>query len=234
MRFWIFGDSFAMDHGQEQQWQHQLAKHYRCEALIDAYYGFSNERIFMNLENHLDQFAETDWIIVTGTQETRHWFFPDYPEYSNFVNIVDMDNDPLSAEQHTALDYYGRYLFNESVDAFNYYCQTHWLDAVCAARQLNLIYLPGFANTPKAIVPGVAHVVGTLTEDVSQLEFATQQDRRQWYAQHRPDSRANHLSAHNHSILATKIKNVIDGATDVIDLTQDFETGFLTARSFSA
>ena len=75
MAIWIFGDSFAMDHQDSQQWQHQLARHYNTDVLIDAYYGFSNERIFMSVENNSVNFKPDDWIIVTPTQENRHWFF---------------------------------------------------------------------------------------------------------------------------------------------------------------
>lgn len=229
MRFWLFGDSFAMDHANPQQWMHQLARHYRTEMTIDAYYGFSNERILISLENHINQFEQDDWVIVTGTQENRHWFFPDYPEYSNWLNMSAMQDDPLTEQQHTALDLYGQHLLNETVDAFNYYCQTEWLDRACRETPFNLIYLPGFANTPRARVPGRYTVIGTLTESVSAQEFDSKITRTEWYKT--LDTRHNHLSAHNHSILASKIKNVIDGVTTVIDLTDDFDRGFITLDS---
>lgn len=229
MRFWVFGDSFAMDHANPQQWMHQLARHYRTELIIDAYYGYSNERIFLSVENHLSQFDRDDWIIVVGTQENRHWFFPDLPEYSNWLNMSKMDQDPLTAEQHTALELYGKHLLNTTVDAFNHYCQTVWLDTVSKQQDLNLIYLPGFANTSRALVPGRAKVRGTLTESVSQAEFESRAARLEWYKT--LDSRHNHLSAHNHSILASKIKNVIDSNSTLIDLEEDFEQGFITLDS---
>lgn len=221
MKLWFFGDSYAADHNQDSQWQHILKDYYNCEAVFDAANGYSNERILKGVDSALCNISPQDWVIVITTDSIRRWFFENLPQYSNYYNLSSVVPD-LSKSQLTALEQYTRHLQNTTVDNFNYVCQIEWLRNI---PHRNLIHLQGFYNTD-VVCAGCAQVQGTLTESVSELEFVNNRQRELWYA--RSDTRLNHLSWRNHIILADLIRSVIDGETTTIDLTQGFESTFLT------
>lgn len=219
----VFGDSYAKDHNEPWQWQHLLARYFDCDVEICANNGWSNEKIIY--EYAQSQPAQDDWSIVITTDQTRHWFFDDHPEYTNWYNLKELSIDPSGKREHLALEMYTRYLLNPRVDAFNYVCHTAYLNSIGTDRT---IHIPGFANDAKPVTVGNTTVLGTLTDTVSECEFADETHRRLW-RQRGPDTRLNHLSRENHLILADKIAEVVQGNTTTIDLHTEFSRNFLYA-----
>lgn len=219
----VFGDSYAKDHGERWQWQHLLAQYFACDVDICADHGWSNEKIIW--EYAQSQPASDDWCIVITTDQTRRWFFDDHPEYTNWYNLKELSIDPSGKREHLALEMYTRYLLNPRVDAFNYLCQTAYLNSIATNRT---IHIPGFANGAEPAVVGTVRVRGSLTDSVSECEFADANHQRLW-RQRGADTRLNHLSTENHLILADKIAEVIQGNTLTIDLNTEFSKNFLYA-----
>lgn len=212
MKLWIFGDSYAQDHQDATQWPHLLADHYQCDIEFDADAGRSNERILWGLQQAQDRIQSQDLAVVVTTDCFRRWFWEDYPQYSNYYNLKEI-NMPNRAANWNALEHYTRYLVNPTADIINYECHLAWLSTL----DCNTVVVPGFRNLP------TEHA---LTEDVSEQEFADALHQQMW-RQRGSDTRLNHLSPHNHIVLADKIRRVIDGEGE-LDLTQDFYRNFLT------
>lgn len=218
---WVFGDSFAKDHSTDWQWQHLLAKYFNTEVRIIADAGWSNEKIIS--EFALAQVPAQDWSIVITTDQMRHWFFEHHPEYTNWYNLKKLDIDPSGKRELKALELYTRHLMNPRVDTFNWLCHTHYLSAVATDQT---IHIQGFANSAESAAVGTITTLGTLTDTVSECEFASDAHRRAWRLRG-ADTRLNHLSPVNHLTLADKIAEAIQGNTRTIDLHTQFEKNFL-------
>ena len=212
MKLWIFGDSYAQDHGVDTQWQRLLAEHYQCDIQFDALAGYSNQRILWGVKQQLPQIQSDDVVIVITTDCMRQWFWQDYPQYSNYYNLKQLEM-PNSAANWQALQHYTRWLINPVADQFTYECQLAWLNSLSC----NTVIIPAFANLPTE---------NALTELVSEQEFLDAQHQKLW-RQRGPDTRLNHLSTYNHVVLAHKISQQLDLAQPV-DLSRDFHTHFLT------
>ena len=67
-----------------------------------------------------------------------------------------------------------------------------------------------------------------MTFSVCDREFTSEQEMLLWYNQS-IDTRANHMTLENHSVLARKIVRSLDERAP-LDLEHGFATGFLTHR----
>ena len=224
MKLWIYGDSFAMDHQDDSQWHHRLQSHYECDLSITAYSGYPNEKIISSMAHNLSNIAVNDWIIIITTDEMRRWFFPDYPEYSNYYNLKKEQLDLVHKDADKALELYSRVLLNPESDKFNFVCQTYYLNQITAGR--NVIHINAFKNSAQATQVGSTRVHGTLTESLSLPEFLNDTQRKYMYMS--GDTRFNHISHNNHIHFANKLRSIIDQETNELDLTKGFELKFLS------
>jgi len=227
---YIFGDSFSVSKEYfvttpiyknnqsliEQQglvsWIDVVSNNLNTEVENYSTIGAGNEWI-MNLV--LNKFgtsiSDNDYVIVQLSASNRRWFFNDRPHLGNFHNTV--FGDAVSKSEQKAVDYYGKYLWNETADAVN--------------LNLTLLALKHIALNTKAKVLVIAAfneilgVKGCLNKACFE-EFNDQDLISAYYREHGGDLRLNHLSKDNHIILADQVINFFTQGTMV-----DFDNKFI-------
>lgn len=224
---WIFGDSFSAPPwpaGEEEKLDYKIWTKIVCEELgCDSYKnlaqsGVSNDYIFHTLANNINNMDEGDYAIIQTTQKYRQWFFED-PTLANY-SIGDLE-DYISPEQAKAVEYYIRYLQNDSLDDARFIQFSLALERIVSlVNHVRMLILPGFWG---------AHGVNGSLVQVCDAEFVSIKDVKGFYnreGRKGKDPRCNHISPVNHPVLASKVVDFFRTGK-YIDLTTGFEKGFL-------
>lgn len=219
-KLWIFGDSFAMPQpldSTETPWTVQLAKKLNVASSANfAMPGVSNDYIFYQLSEHINNADDTDYVIIQTTNKHRQWFFND-PVLANYC-IRDIDKYITEAES-SALKEFVLHLQRDELDDNRFVQFSLALERIVALlRHVKFLILPGFHNTHG--------IEGTLIQ-VCDEEFQSLDCIPPFYeANDGKDPRINHMSPDNHTILSDKIYEFFKtGKT--IDLTTGFNKHFL-------
>lgn len=235
MTVWVFGDSYVEERDCDYQWYKQLGRLLDEPVVARGQAGVSNDFVGDQLRLHLEGgvIKREDWVIVVQTQFGRQWFFRDRPELSNFAHHTDPTRIGMTREEKRATDGWLRYLNNWDSLRYQTYASSFANIGLCSwLVGCECLNLPGFDNGLAPYNPFVS-VRGSLTEWVSLLEFDTQDSYMQHLAQPGGDSRVNHLSEHNHTVLAQKLYRTRTQRAE-LDLTQGFHTlRTLTVEDFS-
>ena len=226
---WIYGDSFAVDWKLDWSWQRQLAGNLTVDRVVNqASSGCSNEWTMLKFLE--DDHQPGDVVLMFLTEPSRRLFWPEHPYYSNISSIMNTtDADELRKKEpdkvQAALDYW-THLHNYQLDELYTHMMTDMIRVKSIEREVTIRVLPCFIFNIQwtDLVP----CYGTMTETVCDGEFARVEDMPKWYGQS-IDTRANHMTLANHSVLAEKIYNSLRSG-DPIDLEQGFERGFLELK----
>jgi len=223
MTIWVFGDSYAKDHGIEWQWYKQLGKLTGQEVRAYGEGGWSNSYISTLVDHHITQgdVKPNDFVIQIQTQHIRTWFFEDRPYLGNWNGHVDARINGMSNTEYKACKTYLKYLHNPKETVWQTYANTMALVGMTHSIPCRCITLPGFWNEREPYNPHLA-VIGTLTEWVSYLEFDSDEEFQDAISTPGGDPRPNHLSPHNHGVLAQKIADAVLHNKD-INLMEGFD-----------
>ena len=214
---WVFGDSYAVDHGQEWQWFKQYAKLKGKEYKTKADYGVANSWISMQVFEHYHNkvFQPGDSIIVVTTHCIRHWFLWDHPNVSNYQNMTHLDPNHfgINKEQIHAIELYYKHIQSGYQDSFLYDANTAWLNHYAELFQqqgIEMIIIQGFPNATDIQPKGARNIKGSLFDSVCSLEFKSQKHMDEWYERDVPDQRVNHMCKDNHQVFALALADQQD------------------------
>lgn len=222
---WLYGDSFteATTDPSFKTWPSILAEKLKVNNVVNkAVPGFANTVIGYQLAKDRPNIRQDDIVFVQLTDSRRVWLFEDRPEMSNWQNMLTIDSH-LSNEQTKAINYYIKYLFNETENDFVKELVKYF--ALNSLRHANIRVMDAFS--PMGGQNGclwqtsVDEYVG---KDLDE-KLATMDSSWKKLGQ---DPRYNHLSEQNHITLANKIYTWYTQENFLLDLTTDFEKNLLT------
>jgi len=207
---WVFGDSYAVDHGLDWQWFKQYAKLTKRDWRTMADYGVANSWISMQVYEYYrnEAFKPGDTIIVVTTHCIRHWFLWDHPNVSNYQNMTHLDpaHFGITKDQITAIEYYYKHIQSGYQDAFLYDANTAWLNHYVRhfkeRLDVDMIVIQGFGNATDIQPQGSKTIKGCLFESACSMEFKSKKHMDEWYERAIPDQRVNHMLKDNHQVLA--------------------------------
>lgn len=216
---WIFGDSFSVPsavwntHPDFDNWIDIVASRLGVEGYnYSAEWGVSNDWIFAQLIDKLNDIPSGDYVIVQTTQKHRQWFFEDQPDLSNYY-VMNFEKQVSEAKANAVKEYI-THLQNDNLDHIRYIQFCLALERLCSIfDNLKILILPGFWS--------LNGCVGNLVT-VSDNEFTSKTHHEFYEKNNGKDPRVNHLSENNHKILANKILDFFQTGSTV-DLTQGFE-----------
>tara|TARA_B100001057_G_scaffold125036_1_gene123726 strand:+ start:389 stop:1066 length:678 start_codon:yes stop_codon:yes gene_type:complete len=218
-KLWIFGDSFVSplnknydkDYYPDWTWTKQLAYKLQSDLKIAALPGISNQWISKEVTKHYDQMQPGDFVVVVTTQQNRTWLIKDHPEFSNiFANSHHFDKF-LTKKQCSAVNSYIEQFAEQHdfISNIHYEWFLSWIRTKLSSKVM-LCLLPGFGTTTSHDITGKICL-----SVVEKNEFAQLQDKPMF------DKRINHLSEHNHKILADKVYKFFK-ENEKIDLSTEF------------
>lgn len=226
---WIYGDSFAVDWRVDWGWQRQVSALMDVTRVVNqACAGASNEWSAMQFRD--DRQQPGDVVIFFTTENSRQWFFKDRPHLSNLASITDTPDarelQKAEPAKYRAIMEYWLYLQRDDVDQLR---MEHMIDSIRVKQienELHLLLIPSFNSS--MMWTDLIPVKGNMTFSVCDREFVNEQEMVKWYNQS-IDTRANHMTLENHTVLARKIVRSLDEGV-LLDLEEGFATGFLTHR----
>lgn len=238
MTIWIFGDSYSREHGVEWQWFKQLSKLTGQDVQVCGQGGWSNSYISYLVDQQISNgsIKPDDFVIQIQTQHNRYWFFEDRPELGNWNGHADARKIGMSNKEYEAWETFIKYLYNPKESVWQTYANSMALVGMTHTIPCRCITLPAFWNEREPYNPHLA-VIGTLTEWVSYLEFDTEEEWRAAISQPGGDPRPNHLSEHNHGVLAQKIADAVLENKDInlmegFDIRKPRREEFLTDHAY--
>ena len=235
----VFGCSFSIAHdhkhhiiGQggeppkflplENTWTELVSQHLigTKEHNNTALCGVGNDYIFDTFTNTLPKIQNSDYVIVQPTSFLREWMFEDRPEMANFLSAKYEVGLHVSQAEADTLELYKNHVYSEHKQkiVYNAFMQSFfsWADPF-SQENIKMLILPGFHT-----IDGVEGVLC----DPSGREIGNDKAVQKHMARTGGDNRYNHFSEVNHKILANKVINFFDNATQV-DLTKDFITNIV-------
>ena len=235
----VFGCSFSLAHdhkhhliGQsgeppkflplENTWTELVSQHLigTKEHNNTALCGVGNDYIFDTFTNTLPKIQNGDYVIVQPTSFLREWMFEDRPEMANFLSAKYEVGLHVSQAEADTLELYKNHVYSEHKQkiVYNAFMQSFfsWADPF-SQENIKMLILPGFHT-----IDGVEGVLC----DPSGREIGDDKAVQKHMARTGGDNRYNHFSEVNHKILANKVINFFDNATQV-DLTKDFITNIV-------
>lgn len=223
MTIWVYGDSYCTEDDVDYNWFKQLSTISEQTVVAQGMRGVSNNWITQQIAQQSQEHEPEDCIIMIQTHENRQWFWQDKPQASNWQNHTDpVGVLDITKHQYSAAKQWITHLYNPQDIAWTTYTNSTWLASYAIPRGMRYLIVPGFINTIEPYNYFV-EVKGTLTEYVSYREFADRASYERELGSPSGDSRANHLSKHNHRVLAHKIADCVLGNSGELDLTQGFE-----------
>ena len=227
---WIYGDSFAVDWKVEWGWQRLLTAGLPDvdRVVNQACAGCSNDWIARTFRDDAQQ--PGDYVVLMPTESSRQGFWKDRPHLSNLPSIVDTkDAAELKRQEpekyQAVLDYF-IYLQDHKVDELRLEHFGYAVRVLMIERELNLRVIPSFLTNWN--YTDLVFVNGNMTFSVCDQEFTSKHEMDLWYAQS-IDTRANHMTQHNHRVFADKLLNSFHNGQP-IDLETDFKRHMLTHR----
>lgn len=231
---YIYGDSFGADWKTDWQWHRQLVSKLNMNGVrIDRVVnqcvcGCSNDYSFDMFTKDRQKPGDVVIFLITGIDRQTYWW--DKPYLCNLKSITETeaakdlkatDTDKYNA----ALDYW-IHLDNYHLNFRRLEQLVYSLRVMQIERELKFQMIPCFPaeiNWTDQI-----EVIGNLTDTVCDGEFVTLDDAEEWYSTSM-DTRANHMVLDNHTVLANKVYSALVH-NEKIDLTKDFQRGFLTNK----
>ena len=221
---YITGDSFSQiipDDVNDQVWPIQLARIINAKLQNTSCYGVSQDWNWSILEDWSDKITSDDQLIVVLTDPGRFWFIEDKPELSNSW-IVESEFEKLigNIEIKKAIEYYIQYIQRPKIDCRFLMCRLGWLNNLVRInnwkKPLILLafdqFIPNLQHYPDlTIVPGnLMHVSHAETDINDPIDYKF------------VDTRHNHFTLSNHTILATKIGKFLTTGEEI-----DLKSGFI-------
>lgn len=222
-KLYITGDSFSQLHPtdiNEKVWPIQLARYINAELLNVSSVGVSQDWNWSILDKWSTEISSDDQLIVLLTDPGRFWFIEDKPELSNSW-IVESEFEKLIGNNNLkkAIEYYIQYIQRPELDFRFLMFRLGWLNNLVKMnnwkKPLILMAFKQFIPNPQhypdlIIVPGnLMHVSHAETDVNDPIEYKF------------VDTRYNHFTLSNHTILATKIGKFLTTGEE-IDLTAGF------------
>lgn len=217
---WVFGDSFVspinyMIYNNTEElpdyaWTRQISEKIKHDLKLIAMPGVSNQWISNKINEHEENMAQGDTVIIVTSEPNRTWLLEDIPEFSNiFVNNLDK---LIPKKQNKAIQSYVENfgIQHDFISQIHYDWFLHW----CRSKLSNkfmLCILPGFTNTDMHDTVDNNATLKTIDEQ----EFAQLQDKAMY------DKRLNHMRKENHTILADKVYKFLSTG-EKIDLSTEF------------
>lgn len=230
MKLWIYGDSFAVDWREPWVWQRQFANRIGVERVYNqACSGTNNEWILKTFADDEGRQEPGDIALIFLTEPARQWWIKDRPELSNLSSIIDTkdakefkDQDP---QVFDAIINYYTYLDRPDLTDFRLAMMTDFIRVKSIERELRLQVIPCF--NMNIDWTDLYPVHGNMTFSVCDGEFASRSEIPNWYNTS-IDTRANHMTLENHTVLADKLYERFTNPDGLLNLEDSaWVTGFL-------
>jgi hypothetical protein len=230
---WVFGDSFTKhsQSNQEDFWTFKLAKMLGVQTYHNwSQYGVSNEYICDGFIEHSDNIQQDDYLIFIITWKSRHWFFEDRPEVSNF-NM--MSNGVIYKEygkqSENAVKTFEKYLDSERLANIKLNWYYGYLNFV-ETHFPNTLIIPGFDNDfHRAFnfqVDGNLYPIGA--NEFETPKIGKEIFEKKWGSL---DRRVGHMANTNHEILADKVYQTFTNKIP-LDLHNGFKKEFINLSNY--
>jgi hypothetical protein len=230
MQLWIYGDSYAVDWREPWVWQRQFAKRMGVERVYNqACSGTNNEWILKTFADDGAQQKPGDIALIFLTDTTRRWWIEDRPELSNLASIINTkdanefkNQDPKVFD--AIIDYY-TYLHRPDLTDFRLAMMTDFIRVKSIERELRLQVIPCF--NMNIDWTDLYPVHGNMTFSICDKEFVSFDEIDEWYNTS-IDTRANHMTLENHTVLADKLYERFTNPDGLLNLEDsEWATGFL-------
>tara|TARA_B100001057_G_scaffold490743_1_gene579631 strand:- start:2505 stop:3299 length:795 start_codon:yes stop_codon:yes gene_type:complete len=228
----IYGDSFGADWNANWQWHRQLVAMLNTNGkgitrvVNQSVSGCSNDYSFDLFSR--DRQKPGDVVLFLLTEPSRQTFWMEKPHVGNLRSITDTDTavelKKLDEQKYRAALDYWTYLDDFHINYLRLQQLIYSLRVLQIERELMFQMIPCFDMDLDWT--DQVEVIGSLTQTVCDGEFVSEKDMLEWYSTS-IDTRANHMVANNHTVLANKVFDALM-FKKTIDLTQDFEKAFLT------
>ena len=234
-KIWTFGDSYGvhLTHDtnivNEWFWAYDVAKQLRCDDYINyAQMGISNDYTQHTIQEHLDEIAQDDYVIIISTAISRRWFIESLPYFSNFY--INNLKEAVGQDVVNAIKQYLTHLYNPKDEKLNFHRFLGWIHYITDKHNLNVIVIPGFESETYPISHKYT-VTGSLYT-VCYNEFVTTGDRIWYYDDYCKgrDKRSGHMSKDNHKTLADKIVNTLQNNAP-LDLSTGFQEKLISIKT---
>lgn len=231
MSLYIFGDSFAAQHTEDIEkinmaWTTQLSQKLNMDIKNFALEGSSLEYTYLLFNNIKHKLDENDIIIIVLTDLSRKWILKDIPQKTSFPMIEYFYKHDKKLMRF--VEYYFCNAHNieiEKVNLYNFTCMVSSITKHFKIKPLIMIAFSkkdyGYSGIDEIEIRKIHKntAVGSLCS-VSKKEYSSNYS---YTSKNNIDSRLNHLSFCNHSILADKILKYIL-FKEPVDLSTDFIT----------
>lgn len=218
MNLHVYGDSFSTPNrpnsGVDRTWNEIVSDALGVENVNYAASGVSNDWIYYQVIESAPKWEDGDYVIIQLTAPSRDWVIEDQPMLSNLLNCKLTDTSNLLGKNIIkAIDYYIKYLYNESKYVVQYNMLFNALNFIALNQpNKNIRIIPGFKP-----LPGFD---ATLV-DICYKEFDSAETQKLVYNKTGQDPRINHLSKNNHKILGQKVLDFFQKG-----ITPSFVTGY--------
>ena len=222
-KLYITGDSFSQTHSDDindKVWPIQLARYIDADLLNSSCVGVSQDWNWSMLDKWSTKISSNDQLIVLLTDPGRFWFIEEKPELSNSW-IVESEFEKLIGNSNIkkAIEYYVQYIQRPEIDCRFLMHRLGWLNNLVRInnwrKPLIIMAFNQFIPNPQHY-PDLMFVSGNLMH-ISHAETDVDDTIDYKFV----DTRYNHFTLSNHTILATKIGKFLTTGEE-IDLTSGF------------
>lgn len=211
-KLWIFGDSYAeLPHEAYREhpdykapYQQQLAEMLDVDELeVNGNPGTAASWTYLKVKEKFDEIKPEDYVFIVWTSRGRKWFIKDKPEHAN-IYLRDLEKI-MHRDEADAIKSYIAYLKNDDTDALELNAYSSAVAYSCASNGIAYISSAGFAEDETLMFNPYVEVKGTLG-NLCFDEFVSQDMWEKCLGSVGfVDRRLNHMSWHNHDILAKKL-----------------------------
>jgi hypothetical protein len=220
MTLWTFGDSFAQPFDHPKQWLNQVATTLRHEHKAFGYSGSALEYTYRKFYEIRNDIHDNDIIVISLTDLHRKWFFKHEPNiWKTYLNedckelAQAMDSYRLHLNSNVDVAHTNLYNFLYVVNDISEYTRTVIVANFYTEYELLNKWAAEFNNL---------HIAKGVLFEVSLSEFSRTVKKKEGFENFLAgDSRANHLTRSNHTVLANKIIDCVN-YNKTVDLTQGF------------
>jgi hypothetical protein len=224
---YIFGDSYAFNYGPKRSWHSQVSNNLGIRPKSLALWASGLDYTYHCWELCRNDFKDGDIALVCLTHFNRRWFFENYPELTGKSYQIAPFQDLqryrkiITKETLQAVDDYYQYLDNNRCHTL---ALVNWLDVIDTfSKRVNLKVqiLPCFpvsediVNRQISRWPNLRIAHGNLYENVSNVEFISQDKMSPPWPKNGYDPRTNHMAWRNHDVLAGKVVTAIKNNTEI-------------------
>lgn len=241
MSLYTFGDSFIESPERILRENNYIAQIQSSLNVTGRHYGVGGSALsymYYTVEQHIHNFKADDIVIISLTDVKRQWLLEKIPLHGNSGSYLYYSETSAEFKYLTKVfeHYFSTMIIDgkETMYLINFlwalYTRTRHLKVepiilVCFLNELQLLHRYWYK------LPPLKYSISNLFSVSRNEVFQREADKVRFI---QADSRYNHLSTINHTVLANKILDFIKGDSECVDLRHDFHENFRSVRELNA